>query len=80
MFSHRRFYQAWRKRVDANSLAGIFDRSGLRQPDDPMFRGDLSADARVRDHSRDRRVVNDSAATVLQHQLDLVFHAKKYSL
>jgi hypothetical protein len=45
-----------------------------------MFRRDLGADARVRDHSCDRGVVNDGAAAVLQHQLDLVFHAKKYSL
>ena len=80
MLGHRRFYQTWRQRIDANSLAGIFDRCGLRQPDYTMFRRGIGADARVRDHSRDRGVVNDSAAAVLQHQLDLVFHAKKYSL
>ena len=45
-----------------------------------MFRCDIGADTGVRDHTSNRRVVNDIATAVLQHQLNFVFHAKEHSL
>jgi hypothetical protein len=44
-----------------------------------VFCGHIGADARLSNHSGDRRVIDDGTAAVLQHVLDFVFHTKKYA-
>src|SRR5438874_9273390 len=73
--NHRRIDRPRAHRIDANSFGGIFERSALRQPDHSVLGCMVGCAARDADQTANRRVVDDSAASLLAHLAELVFHA-----
>src|SRR5438093_10607945 len=66
--------------IHSNVVLGVFERDGLRQPDDGVLAGGVDRCLRKADQSCDGGIVDDCAAAGLQHRWNLVLQRQPHAL
>src|SRR3989454_5645513 len=66
--------------IHSNVVLGVFERDGLRQPDDGMLAGGVDRCLRKAYQSCDGGIVDDCAAAGLQHRWNLVLQRQPHAL